>query len=217
MNVKGAIFDIDGTVLDTMHIWTDAGARYLATLGIEAEEGLGAILFEMTVDMGAQYLKEKYNLPFTYDEISEGINDGVRSYYLTEADFKPGARELLAEFIKRGIPITVATSTNRDCIEPAMKRLGIWNCFEEIYCCGELDTSKNEPMIFYKAMEKMGTTPENTMLFEDGLYSIKTASKEGIFTVGVYDKISEHEQEEMKQMVDVYLTDLRDFDIEDYI
>lgn len=217
MKVKGIIFDIDGTILDTMHIWIDAGARYLASLGIEAEEGLGEILFKMTVAMGSEYLKEKYNLPYECDEISEGINEGMRNFYRTEADFKPGAKELLDKCIELGIPMTVATSTNRDCIEPAMRRLGIWDCFDEIFCCAEHDTSKNEPMIFYKAMESMGTKPEETMLFEDGLYSIKTAAKEGIVTVGVYDKQSDSEQDEMKEIVDIYLKDLVDFDIEEYM
>ena len=86
MNIKGVIFDVDGTLLDTMHVWTDSGATYLASLGIEAEPNLGDKLFAMTVQMGAVYLKERYGLSQSVDEIRRGINGVVENYYFEEAD-----------------------------------------------------------------------------------------------------------------------------------
>ena len=206
--IRGAIFDVDGTLLDTMPVWTDAGARYLASLGIEAEEGLGAKLFSMTVDMGAVYLKENYPLSQSLSEIKKGINGAVENYYFTEADFKPGARELLDQMKEAGIRMSVATSTDKYCILAAFERLDCASYFDVILTCGEVGASKSNPKIFYEAIKAMNTPVEETWLFEDGLYSIKTAKAEGFKIVGVYDSVSEADQEEIRIWSDIYVRDL---------
>lgn len=206
--IKGAIFDVDGTLLDTMHVWTDSGERYLKSQGIKAEPGLGDILFAMTVEMGARYLKEHYPLDKDIEEIKEGINSMVEEYYFTEADFKPGARELLEKMKEEGIPMTIATSTDRYCILAAFNRLGYTDYFKEIFTCTEVGASKAEPKIFFEAVKAMGTEPEDTWLFEDGLYSIKTAKAEGFKIVGVYDEVSAADQEEIEELSDVYVKEL---------
>lgn len=208
MRIKGAIFDVDGTLLDTMPVWTDSGARYLKTLGIEAEPGLGDILFTMTVEMGAEYLKENYRLPQPVPEIRKGINSMVEQYYFDEADFKPGARRLLDKMKAAGIPMSIATSTDRYCIRAAFDRLGYTDCFEAILTCTEVGASKSEPKIFYEAARAMGTPPEETWLFEDGLYSMRTAKKEGFKIVGVYDAVSEADQDDIRTLSDIYVKNL---------
>lgn len=211
--IKGVIFDVDGTLLDTMHVWTDSGARYLASLGIEAEEGLGDKLFCMTVDMGAVYLKENYGLSQTVEEIKKGVNGMVETYYFEEADFKPGALELMTLLRDAGIPMTIATSTDKYCILAAFDRLGYTDWFKAIYTCSEVGASKSEPKIFFEAIKAMGTKPEDTWLFEDGLYSIKTAKAEGFKIVGVYDAVSAADQEEIKALSDVYVRELSELNL----
>lgn len=214
MNIKGVIFDVDGVLLDTMHVWTDAGARYLASLGVEAEPRLGDKLFTMTVDMGAVYLKENYALSQPVSEIIRGVNGVVEDYYYHHADFKPGAQKLLHQLKEAGIPMTIASSTAQQYILAAMKRLGYAEYFDEVLSCVQLKTSKSEPMIFFKAMEIMGTKPEETWLFEDGVYSVKTAKTAGLKTVGVYDEVSRHEQEELEKQADIYVKSLTDFHLD---
>lgn len=209
--IKGAIFDVDGTLLDTMPIWTNSGANYLASLGIEAEEGLGNKLFAMTVDMGAVYLKEAYGLTQSCREIAKGINGIVEGHYFADAGFKPGARELLERMKAAEIPMAIATSTEKYCIEAAFERLGYKDYFDIILTCGEVGASKYNPKIFFEAIAELGTPIEDTWLFEDGLYSIKTAKAEGFKIVGVYDKVSEADQEEIKRYADVYVRDLTEF------
>lgn len=209
--VKGVIFDMDGVLLDTMHVWTDAGARYLASLGKEAEPRLGDKLFSMTVDTGAVYLKERYDLPQSISEIIAGINGVVEDYYHFYAPFKPGARALLERLLQAEIPVTIASSTAERYITAAMDRLCAARYFKKILSCVELGTSKSEPKIFFEAMKIMGSEPENTYLFEDGLYSIETAKKAGLNTVGVYDAVSAHEQEKIKETADVYVKSLLEF------
>lgn len=211
MTMKGAIFDVDGVLLDTMHIWTDAGAKYLASLGKEAEPGLGDKLFSMTVDMGAVYLKERYDLAEPLDEIISGINGVVSDYYYKEAAFKPGAKELLDRLAEKKIPMTIASSTAERYILAAFDRLGYTDKFDAVLSCVELKTSKSEPLIFQKAMEIMGTEAEETWLFEDGLYSVQTAKAAGLKTVGIYDAVSAHEQERLRETADLYLRSLTEF------
>ena len=111
---KGAIFDVDGTLLDSMSIWEDAGARYLKSLGAEPEENLGKILYPMTIEEAAAYLKKQYHLEWEASRIAQGILDTVKEYYYREVPLKPGVKEELQKLQKKGVGITAATSSNRD-------------------------------------------------------------------------------------------------------
>lgn len=204
---------MDGTLLDTMPIWHDSGERYLKSIGVIAEPRLGDKLFSMTVDMGAHYLIETYNLDKTHEEIKNGINGMVEKHYLKEAVFKAGALELLEAMKVAGIRMSIATSTGRPFITGAFQRLGITEYFDEILTCPELGVSKSEPFVFHEAAKAMGTDPGETWLFEDGLYSIKTAKAEGFKIVGVYDEVSEADQEEIKALSDIYVTELTEFNL----
>ena len=211
--MKAVIFDVDGTLLDTMPIWSESGATYLKSIGVEPEEGLGEKLFTMTTDGGAVYLKDTYNLEQSLNEIKEGITAIVSEAYRNYADFKPGAKELLLEMKSKGIPMTVASSTESHLLKMVLGRLGVADYFEEILSCGDMKTTKNEPDIFYKAVEIMGSEVENTWIFEDGLYAIKTGVREGFPVVGVYDKVSYKDQKEIKAYSDIYVSNLEELDI----
>ena len=93
--IKGAIFDVDGTLLDSMEIWEDVGVRYLNSIGIEAEPDLGTVLFTMSIQEGAAYVKEHYHLSQEPEEIEQGVLDIISNYYKKTALLKSGAKELL--------------------------------------------------------------------------------------------------------------------------
>ncbi|MGF6375952.1 HAD superfamily hydrolase (TIGR01509 family) [Clostridiales Family XIII bacterium PM5-7] len=211
--IKGAIFDVDGTLLDTMHLWHDSGARYLQSIGITAEPGLGDKLFAMTVDMGAHYLIREYDLQLPHEEVKRSINAIVETPYIETATFRPGGLELLKAMKAENIPMTVATSTGKPFITGVFQRLGIMDYFEELFTCPEMGVSKSDPFIFHEAAKAMGTKPEETWLFEDGLYSIKTAKAAGFKVVGIYDEVSKADQEEIKALSDIYVRELTEFDI----
>jgi haloacid dehalogenase superfamily, subfamily IA, variant 3 with third motif having DD or ED len=213
MIIEGAIFDVDGTLLDTMPVWHDAGARFLATLGMEAEEGLGDKLFAETVQTGAEYLIKNYGLKMSRDEVAQGINEQMEKFYFDEAQMKPGAKELLNRMNNAGVHITVATSTDRYCIETAFERLKIKDCFDAILTCTEVGSTKDNPAIFFEATDIMGTAVPDTWVFEDGLYAIKTAWTEGFRTVGVYDEISAKDQDELRRYSYIYVNDLTEFNV----
>ena len=133
--IKGAIFDVDGTLLDSMEIWEDVGVRYLNSIGIEAEPDLGTVLFTMSIQEGAAYVKEHYHLSQEPEEIVQGVLDIISNYYKKTALLKSGAKELLEKLDKHNIPMTVASSNNKKEIEMAFERLGIAKYFDRIFTC----------------------------------------------------------------------------------
>lgn len=209
--IKGAIFDVDGTLLDSMSIWQDVGARYVRSRNVEPEENLAEILFPMTVEEGAIYVKQQYSLEESVEQIVQGVLDTVRDFYYYEAPLKAGAWEFLEALAAEEIPMVVATSSERDQIEQAFGRLNILQYFQKIFTCTEVGAGKSQPFIYQQAGEVLGAAPEEIFVFEDVLHAIKTAKAAGFRTVGLYDSSSEDHQEEIRETADIYLGDLTDF------
>ncbi|MCR4847147.1 MAG: HAD family phosphatase [Eubacterium sp.] len=208
--IKGIIFDIDGVVLDSMSIWNDLGARYLRSIDVEPEEGLNEILFSMSMEQGADYLKEHYKLKTSTASILNGIRDMLRDFYYYEVPSKPGAKELM-EFLKeKGMRITAATSSPRSHIEKALTRNKLLSYVEIIYTTGEIGISKHSPDIYNKAASYMKLTPAEVLVFEDSLYALKTAKEAGYKTVGVYDKDGETDQAGVEATGDIYIRSLHE-------
>lgn len=203
--IAGAIFDLDGTVLDSMKIWEDAPELYLESLGLKAEPGLGKTLFSMSMAEGAEFLKEHYCPDQDADAIITGVNRIVRNFYFEQVCLKEGAGQFLKDLKQAGIKITAATTSDRELVEKALERLSVIDCFDRIFTCTEIGAGKSQPDIFLAAAEHMGTAPENTWVLEDSLYAIQTAKKAGFRTVGVYDGSSEEDQGEIRRLTDIYL------------
>ncbi len=208
--IRGAIFDADGTLLDSMGMWETVGARYLDSLGITAQPGLRAILFPMTMAESAVYLKETYGLAQTPQEIVDGINHTIRDFYRQEVRAKPGAKEFLEALRAKGVGITLATNTDRSLIVEGLVTVGLLPLLDEIYTCGELGVGKDRPDIFHRARDRMGTRTEETWVFEDAVHCARTAFQAGYRVVGVADPYSD--QETLKTFSHLYLPDLTDFD-----
>lgn len=211
--IKGAIFDVDGTLLDSMEIWEDVAIRYLKSIGVEAEPDLPEVMFTMSLPVGAAYVKEHYRLTRETDEIIQGVLDIIRKYYEETAPLKPGVTKILEELSRKRIPMTVATSNNKEEVEAAFKRLGIASYFSRIFTCEEVGAGKTRPDIYMKAAEYMGTRPEETVIFEDVLHAIRTAKKAGFLAVGLYDEASKADQEEIKKEADWYAKSMEGLDI----
>lgn len=209
--IKGAIFDVDGTLLDSMEIWEDAGVRYLKNLQIESEKGLSEVLYPMTIEEGAIYIKKQYALNSTIPEIVKGVLDTVKNYYYYEAPLKKGVRDFLGKMKQKEIPMVIATSSVREHIEAAFRRLEIDQYFDAVFTCSEVGEGKKRPLIYQKAAQYLREKPEEIYVFEDALYALITAKKAGFCTVGVYDRFSESEQEQLKDEADIYLSDMTDF------
>lgn len=209
MKIKGAIFDVDGTLLDSMFTWRHRGEIYLESLGIKPREGLHLDVRRMGFIEAPKMIKEEYGLTSSPEEICDEMMKVVNNYYQTCPQVKEGTIEFLEELRKNGVKMCVATATDRHMVEPGLINAGIRDYFDEIFTCGGLSTNKTKPFIFEKAMEFLGTSKEDTVIFEDALYAVRTAKKAGFFVTGIFDE-QEPEQEEFRALCDVFVYNLKD-------
>ena len=207
-DIKGVIFDVDGVLLDSMGIWTDLGARYLVSIGKTPEEGLAEILFSMSMEQGAEYLREHYSIGMTAEEIGTGLQDMLRDFYYYEVQARPGAQQLLQAVSSAGIKITAATSSPREHIERALERNGLLSYVDRMFTNAEIGKSKHSPDIYDAAADHMGTAPGETCVFEDSLYALRTAAAAGYHTVGVFDSKGESDQEGLRGSAEIYIHEL---------
>ena len=205
MKIKAAIFDADGTLLDSMDQWNLVPYKYVKSLGVAADENIAEKLFTMTISEAAEFIIDEYELSVTVEEAVEGMDAIIREFYKNDVKLKDGAGDLLEFFKSRGIPMVIGTSTDRDCIEVGLDRTGISAYFDRIYTSTEVGKSKEKPDLFIQAMEFMESSPDETIVFEDGLYSLRTAAALGMKTVGIFDEVSLSNQKELKELADLYV------------
>ncbi len=203
MNIKGIIFDFDGTLFDTMGIWKTAGADYLQSIGYIGEKDLWKKLSASSLIQSAKYLKEQYSLPFTTEEIMYGINKTVESFYFYHAMPKENAEKYLSALKSKGVKMCIATATDRNLAETALKRCNMLSFFDNIFTCTQAGHGKDEPYIYEYACKSMGVAKAETAVFEDAFHAVHTAKKAGFFTIGIYDKY-EIQEEGVKEIADVY-------------
>jgi HAD superfamily hydrolase (TIGR01509 family) len=210
--MKGAIFDIDGTLLDSMPIWNDLGARYLETLSIQTEENLGKILFPMTMEEAAEYMKTQYRLPQTADEIRQGVLGIVENFYRYEVGLKPGVETYIKALHRKGIPMILATTGDKELAAAALTRLGILKYFQALLTASDLGTSKHEPDIYLKAAQILQVQPAECVVFEDVCYALETAKAAGFLCAGVKDAASADDWEQIQTIADYWIEDFTEIE-----
>ena len=207
--LKGAIFDFDGTLVDSMFIWDTIGEDYLRALGKEPHEDLKETFMTLTLEEAAEYYREHYGVKLTVKEIVDGVNSMVEGIYRTKVVLKLGILDYLHWLKENGVKMCVATVTDRYLVEETLERLGILHYFSEVFTCAEVGYGKDKPIIYRKALEHLGTPKEDTFVFEDSLFALKTAKTDGFTTVGVYDR-HENRQDELKSLANYYIRDFAD-------
>ena len=203
--IRGVIFDVDGTLLDSMPVWEHAGELYLQGKGKTAEEGLSEKLFCMSMEEGAVYMQSAYGLTDSTEAIVKGVADVIGQCYREKVQLKKGVRELVETLSVQGIKMVIATSGDRDLVTAAFERLGIAEYFLQIFTCTEVGAGKSKPDIFLRAAECMQTKPEETLVFEDAFHAARTAKEAGFLVAGVFDESSRNVQEEFRAFSDFYM------------
>ena len=207
--LKGAIFDFDGTLVDSMFIWDTIGEDYLRSLGKEPHEDLKETFMTLTLEEAAEYYRTHYGVTLSVKEIVDGVNTMVEGIYRTRVALKQGVADFLAHLKENGTRMCIATVTDRYLVEETLDRLGILQYFSEIFTCAEVGYGKDKPIIYRKALEHLDTAKNETYVFEDSLFALKTAKADGFTTVGVYDR-HENRQDNLKNLADYYIVDFAD-------
>jgi len=202
--IKGTFFDMDGTLLDSMPIWSTVEIDYLSSLGITPHPDLNKTLRALSGLETARYFQSEYGLRKTTQQIETERNAMLEDYYFNKAPLKEGVVPVLERLRARGVRMCVVTATDRPLAEPALRRCGIMGYFERIFTCGEEGLSKSNPEIFIRAAGFLGTDIGNTLVVEDALFAMKTAKKAGFPVAAVYDLSFEDRTDEIKALADFY-------------
>lgn len=207
--IKYAIFDLDGTLLDSSEMWETLGVRYLGYLKKTPEEGLSDKLREMSLPESAQYLRERYGLPYSAEEIVRHFAHMTEKYYTDDVGFKEGAPKLLAALRAHCVHMSIATAGDERLGMKALMRLGVAEMFSGAVSCSDYG-SKITADVFLAAAELIYALPEETIVFENSLAAVRTAQKAGFATAAVAD-ISERDQSGLRRTADFYAENIGEF------
>ncbi|NHM13991.1 HAD family hydrolase [Xiamenia xianingshaonis] len=183
-----AVFDLDGTLVDSMGYWAEVGPEYLAGLGMtEGVDEIRPVIEAMTMEETARYMHERFLPDKTPNDIAAGMNGVMEAHYRNDIGLKPGARAHLERLRSCGVRMAVATVTARALVEALLAREGIADWFEFVLTCADVGKSKREPDIYQEAARRLGAAPAEVAVYEDALYAVRSAAQAGCFVVGVRD------------------------------
>jgi len=214
MKIDGAIFDLDGTLLDSMFIWDTIGEDYLRSLGIQPREDLSQTFKTMSLLQAAKHYQREYGVTHNIEEIMHGVNGMIENYYFNDVKTKDGVRDMLEKLKRDVVKMCVATATDLHLAKAALERNGILGYFSKIFTCTEVGSGKDTPEIYNRALAHLGTPKQRTVVFEDALYAVKTAKEAGFFVAGVYDRSEAAQSAEIQERSDIYINsfaEMRDY------
>lgn len=203
--LRAAIFDYDGTIMDSMTMWRTVPSSYIRKRGFEPDPDFDRKVRSMSLKEVSDLFREKYNTTDTDEDIIDDIMEMVYDNYRYYLEPKPGAVEFVKQLKAEGMKMCIATMTPSEMIRAANERLGIDDCFEEVYSCSDWDLTKTVPDIYHIAAAGMGAVPEETLVFEDMYIAARTAKDAGYHVIGVADHISEEDRELIIENSDLFI------------
>ncbi len=207
--IRGVIFDLDGTLIDSMKVWSKVDIAFLSECGIEnPPKDISERVRKMSVDEAARYFISEFSLDCSKEYVINRIEELVRIQYEELIPLKPDVAEVLDFLDKRHIPYGVATATYKSLAEAVLKRCGIYGRMSFLLTDCEFPAGKLSPDIFLGAAEIMGLEPDEILVAEDSLHCVQTAVSAGFFTAGVYDSVSSCDKQEIQRTADIYINRL---------
>ena len=205
MRLQSAIFDMDGTLVDSMPMWRSRAGALVRSHGLVPPPDLDKRVSALSVLEGAALCKELCGLPGTPEELAEEVWWQIERFYRQEVRPKPGLIPFLSILKMEGVWMYVATATGRPLAEAALKTAGIDGFFRGIVTTREAGREKREgPEVYERALRRLRSSKKDTVVFEDALHALRTAKEAGFRTAAVYDA-SEPDQEEMRRLAEYYI------------
>ena len=204
--IKAVLFDLDGSLVDSMWLWGDIDREYLGRFGITVPGGLQDEIEGMSFSECALYFKNRFQIPDSVEEIKAEWNRMTFDKYTHEVPLKHGAKEFIEYCRKTGIKLGIATSNSRELVENVVKVHGLSDYFEGIVTSCDVNKGKPAPDVYLEAARRCGVNPENCLVFEDIVSGILAGKAAGMKVCAVEDESSRHQEEEKRRLADYYIT-----------
>ncbi len=214
MKFQGAIFDLDGTLIDSMWVWREVDDTYIKSKGMIPEKDLSRKLAAKGMMQSVAYFQQVYHIDEPAEQMAAELWGLAEYAYRYKVPLKSNVYNFLLCCKHRGIRCVVATASDKAFTEAALARLGVLQFFDGVITCDEIGKGKNEPDVFYKAAELLGIEQENIVVFEDSLHALLTAKHAGFKVAAVYEKHAAPDEAKIRQHADYYLRSLLEWRFE---
>ena len=208
MKIKGAIFDMDGTIVDSLmfwnYLWRRIGEKYMNDPEFKPSEDIDKELRTMVFVDGMAYFRERYGILEDGDEFFDFACSGIDDFYKNVVKVKKGAVELLQYLKNNGIRLCLASGTEMKTVLVALEHHNLKQYFDFVMSCADIGVGKDKPDIYINAMNALGFEKEEICVFEDSFVALETAKGVGFKTVGIFDKYN-FEQGRLRKASDIYV------------
>lgn len=179
-----SIFDVDGTILDSMEVWNTLASQYVQSLGMVPEKNLDEIVSDMSLEQSATYLKNHYKISKQEERIISEVLNFISDFYEYEVNLMPGFKEFISHYDSINV---IGTSCDEELVKIALNRLGVLNYFEDIITCSKVNKSKDDPDFYLACAQVLNQRLEDIIVFEDADYCIDVAKKVGFKVIKIKD------------------------------
>lgn len=203
--MKGAIFDIDGTLLDSMGVWEVITQKFFDKHKLDYNEHHAGKFREFTLAESCAYIKENFSVAEDEEQISQELKSMAAFEYANNIKLKPYAKEYITKLYNSGVRLAIATSGFAELCRSALTRCGVWEMFDAVALSSEVGVNKSNPDVYLLASRRIGIDPKDCTVYEDILSGLQGAKKAGMTAVGIYDELSSSSHDEMKKIADKWI------------
>ena len=208
MDKHYAIFDMDGTLVDSMVFWKNLASEYLKSKGVtEIPDDILKKIKAMTMTESAAVFVQEFHLEGSPEQVAEEMNAMMDQHYQQDIPLKAGVQNYLEQLHRAGTIMCVASATAEPLMEACLKRLGVAHYFQFLLSCETVGAGKSKPDVYFASAERLGARLEEIAVYEDALYAARTAKEAGFYVVGVYDDSASGHWDELKALSDEWINE----------
>ncbi|MFI3170955.1 MAG: HAD family phosphatase [Eubacteriales bacterium] len=207
---KAVIFDLDGTLIDSMWVWSTVDEIYMEKYKIVKPDDFHEVMEGISYTEVAQYFQDEFNLSLTVEEIKQEWLDMTIEMYRNEVQLKEGVQEFLASLRQQGIRLGIATSSTRELVEAVLEGRGVRHYFDAICTSCEVNTGKPAPDVYLRVAEMLAVSPAECLVFEDVPKGVMAGKNAGMQVTAVEDEGNLSQRQQLRKLADYYISTYRD-------